>query len=188
MSDKKSRLVYSLAAMAAVVALQAPAVATAETTPAQTQADRSDRYAEPQKGERKHHARAQKRDIAFMIPGYGAVGQKTLEALNLTDDQKQKIEAAQAEQKAFRSAHRSEMKSVMQTRLKQLQEGNIDPRAAESLRQTTHEKMAQQRSKVADKWLEAWDTLDKEQQKVLSKALADRYEHRKSKMRAHSAS
>ncbi|QIM49642.1 hypothetical protein G9Q38_10905 [Pusillimonas sp. DMV24BSW_D] len=185
MPGKKSRLAYSLATVAAMVALQAPLAVAAEPNNAETQVDRSgkhDRYAH------QRHARSQQRDIAFMIPGYGPVGKKTFDSLKLTDSQQQKVNAAQAEQQALRAAHKSTMKSNMQARFAQLEEGRIDPRAALQAMQATQQEMSQRRLDVAEKWLQAWEALEADQQKVLTQALADRHEHRKDKMQRHSAS
>lgn len=188
MPGKKSRLAYSLATVAAMIALQAPLAAAAEPNNAETQVDRIERTGKYDRHEHQRHARSQQRDIAFMIPGYGPVGKKTLDSLKLTDSQQQKVNAAQAEQQALRAAHKSTMKSNMQARFAQLEEGRIDPRAALQAMQATQQEMSQHRLDVAKKWLQAWEALDADQQKVLTQALADRHEHRKDKMLRHSAS
>ncbi|MAK54352.1 MAG: hypothetical protein CML17_00630 [Pusillimonas sp.] len=188
MPGKKFRFAYSLAAMAAVVALQAPVVTAAEPANAQTQVNSNDRYDKHHKGQSKRHARSHQRDVAFMVPGYGPVGQKTLDSLNLTDTQKQKIEAARVEQQALRATHRNGMRSNMQERFAQLEAGKIDPHAAVQAMRGNQEKMMQQRTNVTGKWLEAWDALDADQRNALTQALAKRHEQRKGKMQRQSAS
>tara|TARA_A100000171_G_C2132625_1_gene147758 strand:- start:2017 stop:2583 length:567 start_codon:yes stop_codon:yes gene_type:complete len=188
MSGKKSRLAYSLAAMAALVALQAPVAMAAQSDQATTQVNRAEHDGRHGKSEHKRHSRAHQRDVAFMIPGYGPIGQKTLDALKLTDSQKQKVDAARAEQKALRDAHRNNMKSNMKARAAQLEEGKIEPREALQAMQAAHQEMSQRRNNVAHKWLDAWEALDAGQQEMLTKALADRYAHQKDKMQGHSAS
>lgn len=188
MPGKKSRLAYSLATVAAIVVLQAPLASAVEPNSAETQVDRVDRTGKHERHEHQRHARSQQRDVAFMIPGYGPVGKKILDSLKLTDSQQQKVNAAQAEQQALRAAHKNTMKSHMQARFAQLEEGRIDPRAALQAMQATQQEMSQRRLDVADKWLQAWEALDADQQKVLTQALADQHEHRKDKMQRHSAS
>lgn len=185
MPGRKPRLAYSLAALAAMVAMQSPLAVAAQFNKAPTQSGRIEHNGRHDQSEHKRHAHSQSRDIAFMIPGYGPIGQKTLESLVLTDSQKQKINVAQTEQQALVEAHRNSMQLTMQTRLVQLQEGAIDPRAALQAMNTAREEMAQRRLSVAGKWLQAWEALDADQQKVLTQALADRYEHRKEKMQRH---
>ncbi len=149
--------------------------------------------AKPQHRVKKHHkADGQKqgrhhrgmRDAAIVIPGLGAGNQKLVDDLKLTDEQQTKLKAIKDEHKEARKPNREAFSKYQQERSKQLESGNIDPKALLEAQKEMHENMANKRSDDQAKWLGLWDTFSADQKATVVKyfkARSDKWEERRNK-------
>lgn len=172
MKRKTSLITSSLAAVMTVAALGSPVFASpkAPESPAtemhQGQRDHQHRG--------KHHQGINKERGALMVPGYGAVSQKFLDSLALTDAQKALVDQAQQTQKSVREDQKDIMKQQRESRKAQLAEGKIDPRAQLEARQVQHARMLKVHAEIDAKWLSVWDALDAGQREKIAMHLAAR--------------
>ncbi len=132
---------------------------------------------------RGHHRMGDMRHAAIVIPGLGAGNQKLVDDLKLTDDQKTKLQSIKDERKAAREPNREVFKKYQEERRKQLDSGDIDPKALLAAKKDLHDSFEQRRADNEAKWLGLWDTFSDEQKATVVKYFKDRSakweEHRK---------
>lgn len=134
--------------------------------------------AKPQHSLKKHHKgdgqkhgyhRKGMRHAAIVIPGLGGGSQKLVDDLKLTEEQQAKLKAIKDEHKAAREPNREAFRDYKQERSKQLESGNIDPKALLEAQKDMHEGFAQKRADDQAKWLGLWDTFSAEQKATVVK-------------------
>ena len=193
MHQTKSALIFKLAAIAAAVSVQgvalaqpaaAPATtATEQSAPATSDATRGGHHAHPH--HQHMHRHHDQRRAAFVVPGYGSLGEKSVEALKLNDSQKKLLQQAQEAQKGDRAGRFDVMKEERQERYEALKAGKLDPRAALKDAEAAHQAAIESRAKISEKWLAVWDSLDEGQQKLVGQQLAERAGKRAERMQKY---
>lgn len=195
MQKSNSTLILKLAAIAAAISVQGVALAQPASAPAASQAEqatsgtpeaRRGHHAHGHHSHRGHmHRHHQHQRAVMVVPGYGPLGEKSVEALALNDSQKKLLQEAQEAQKAARSEGFEAMKEKRQARLEAFKAGKIDPRVAMKEAEAARDAMAKRRGEITDKWLAVWDSLDQAQQKQVAQQFADRAEKRNERMQRH---
>src|SRR5690606_21807081 len=110
MQKTNTALILKLAALAAAVSMQGVALAQPASAPAaapaaeQTSSAKPDvkRNGHPHKHHRHMHRHHDHHRAAMLVPGYGPLGEKSVEALELNDDQKKLVQEARDAQKLDR--------------------------------------------------------------------------------------
>lgn len=143
------------------------------------QADRDERSRDGnkmhRKGKRPYHAyemkdseRAFQEDMALFVPGYGPVSQEVVDTLNLTDDQKDKIEdikkKAKEQMEEYRESENKPFQKMSEKRSEQLAEKKLDPKAILKEQDSIKKEMDKHRDKFNKDWLAVWNDLDDDQQ------------------------
>lgn len=144
----------------------------------------------PHQSAKKHHKSEQKRHhkhsrhgkgsmghmrhAAIVIPGLGPADQKLVDNLKLTDEQKTKLQSIKDEQKAARGNDREAFNKYREERRKQLDSGNVDPKALLAAQKDLHDSFEQKRADDENKWLGLWDTFSDEQKATVVKYYKDR--------------
>lgn len=193
MHKTNSALILKLAAIAAAMSVQGIALAQPATGGAATAAEpavsassdakRSGHAHKHHKRMHRHHHHSQR--AFMMVPGYGPLGEKSVEALKLNDDQKKLLQEAQEAQKSARSERFEALKEKRQERADAFKAGKLDPRAALKESEDLRKASVEQRAAITDKWLALWDSLDDGQQKAVSEQFAERAEKRAERMKKH---
>src|SRR5690606_29438739 len=80
---------------------------------------------------------------AMLVPGYGPLGEKSVEALKLNDSQKKLLQEARDAQTAQRGERFAAMKDKRQERVDALKAGKVDPRAALKEAEAAHKAAAE---------------------------------------------
>jgi len=117
------------------------------------------------------HAQHHRADKGLRVPGYGAVGPKTLADLSLTDAQQKKLEEAREAQKALRDHQRQQYKEAFSQQAEQLKKGKVDPKKRLSEREAIMADLTKMRQDADKKWLAMWDSLSADQQSKVVEAL-----------------
>lgn len=149
--------------------------------------------AKPQHGVKQHHKgdghkhgyhrKGNMRHGAIVIPGLGAGSQKLVDDLKLTDEQKTTLKSIKDEHKAAREPNREAFRKYQEERRKQLDSGNVDPKALLEAQKEMHEGFEKKMADDQAKWLGLWDTFSAEQKATVVKYFKERSakweEHRK---------
>src|SRR5690625_4511310 len=145
----------------------ASATLVADATPARKQAKRTaHHHRQRMHGKHKKHFRGHRRaPIVMVVPGYGGVGQHVVDQLSLTHDQQALL--AQAQDTA-RQARLTWSRKPQQTI------GTMDPRGRLQEREEQKKERLQAREQSTEHWLQLWDSLDDQQQAMLSGVFAER--------------
>ncbi|PJX23755.1 hypothetical protein CAP48_11760 [Advenella sp. S44] len=139
--------------------------------------------AKPQHRVKKHHkAEGQKhgrhhrgmRNAAIVIPGLGGGSQKLVDDLKLTEEQQTKLKAIKDERKEAHKPNREAFREYQQERSKQLESGNIDPKALLEAQKEMHADFAKKRTDDQAKWLGLWDTFSADQKATVVKYFKER--------------
>lgn len=191
--QKTTALTLKLAAIAAAVSMQGIALAQPATSPAAAPDAQQAASATPDvkrngpmhhKHHKHMHRHAQQR-AAMLVPGYGPLGEKSVDALKLNDDQKKLLQEARDAQKVERGERFEAMKEKRQERVDALKAGKLDPRAALKEADSARKAAAERHEKISEKWLALWDSLDDGQQKLVAQQFAERAEKRAEFMKKH---
>lgn len=197
MQKSNTALILKLAAIAAAVSVQGVALAQPASGPAAAKVEQTtsaspdvkrNKDAHRHHKHRRHmhgHGHHHHHRAAMLVPGYGPLGEKTVEALNLSDDQKKLLEEARDSQKAERTERFEAMKEKRKDRLETLKSGTLDPRAALKESEDARKSALERREQITGKWLAVWDSLDEAQQKQVAQHFAQRAEHRAERMQKH---
>jgi len=137
------------------------------------------------KGDHKrgHHRMGNMRHAAIVIPGLGGGSQKLVDDLKLTDEQKTTLKTIQDEQKAAREPNREAFRQYKEERRKQLESGDIDPKALLAAQKDMRDGFEKKHADEESKWLGLWDTFNADQKATVVKYFKERSakweEHRK---------
>ncbi|MFV9473241.1 hypothetical protein ACM5Q9_02305 [Advenella sp. RU8] len=129
------------------------------------------------KGERGHAKnRGEKMNAkaAIVIPGFGPAGQKLVDDLKLSDDQKAKLQAALANKEQARGEHRDVFKKVFDLRKQQVESGKLDPKALLEAEKELRATMQAKRDAHQAQWLVLWESFTPEQQATVGKYYQER--------------
>lgn len=196
MQKTNTALILKLAALAAAVSVQGVAMAQTASTPATAPAVQQSSSATPDVKRDGHHHKHHKRmghhaghhqhhRAAMLVPGYGPLGEKSVEALKLNEDQNKLLQEARDAQKAEREQRFEGMKEKREARLETLKAGKLDPRAALKDADKAREAVSERHEKISEKWLALWDSLDDGQQKLVAQQFTQRAEQRSERMKQH---
>lgn len=198
MQKTNTALILKLAALAAAVSVQGVAMAQTASTPATVTAPAVEQSssATPDVKRNGHHHKHHQRmghhgghhqlhRAAMLVPGYGPLGEKSVEALKLNDDQNKLLQEARDAQKAEREQRFQAMKEKRDARLETIKAGKLDPRAALKDSDKAREEASERHEEIAEKWLALWDSLDDGQQKLVAEQFAQRAEKRAERMKQH---
>ncbi len=169
-------LALSGAAYAATSAAASTATAASEPSTNVTSSTSDSRAGDHHKSRDYHKSMRGHRDAAMWVPGYGPLDAKFVDSLALTESQAKLLKEAQDEQKANQNARRDTMKAARAEKQEQLKSGKIDPRAALKQADEVHKQASAERSKLNEKWLSVWDSLDATQQQKVAARLNERAE------------
>lgn len=171
--------VSSLFFAGAAAAQSAPDAPAASTESAKRGAEHGKPGADSAK--RGHHHFKAMRD-GIMVPGVGPLPKRVVDDLKLTEAQRQQLEQARAGQRELGRAMREGGKSHRQAVAKQLEAGQLDPRALLTQREADKGKVEAGMKAQRDRWLSLWDSLDATQQAKVADHLKAR-EAKRAKMR-----
>ncbi|RTZ47877.1 hypothetical protein EKL30_02545 [Candidimonas sp. SYP-B2681] len=164
------------AAYAATGTVASTASAASEPSAKVTSSTSDNRADHHHKSGDHHKSMRGHRDAAMWVPGYGPLDAKFVESLALNESQTKLLQEAQAEQKADKSARRDTMRAARTEKLEQVKTGKIDPRAALKQADEAHKQATAKRSKLNEKWLSVWDSLDATQHQKVTARLNERAE------------
>lgn len=156
-------LAFALPAQAQTPETSAPAATSAKADGAkQMRKSRfhENRKAHHQAGKRGHYAGG------IMVPGYGILNAKTVDALKLSDDQKKLVEEARQASQKVREQQREQIHEKNTQRKQHLAEGKLDPRQALKAREADAGQWINSRQEINNKWLSVWDSLSEQQKAV----------------------
>lgn len=149
---------------------------TQATTAAADSGERANQKRDHRKGDSKRGHKHQRMDkAAMLVPGYGPVSKDVVDSLSLNADQTALLEDAKSFTKENLNSQRDR---VNKAKAEQSGSGTLDPHAAAKKQDEFFDAMRKIRTEATQKWLAVWDSLEAEQQKIVSEHFSDRAEKR----------
>jgi|GEM_PF-3443464 len=194
MHKANTSLAIKLAAIAAAISVSGVALAQPTTTAeaagpvAEQSSSQSPDAKRHSHGFHKHHGQMHRhhhQKAAMLVPGYGALNEKGVEALKLNADQVKLLEDAREAHKSQRKNNFASFKEQRTERLQALKDGKLDPKSAFEQSQEKRKVMLEQQDKIAGKWLALWDSLHDGQRKLVAQQFVDKAEKRAERMKKH---
>lgn len=190
MRKSNTSFAIKLAAIAAAVSLHGVALAEPTTATPAPAVEQAKETTDAKRHSHRHHKhghmhRHQHDRAAMLVPGYGPLNEKAVEALKLNTDQLKLLEEAREAQKEQRKTNVDSFKQHRTERLQALKDGKLDPRAALEQSQEERKAKLEQHDKNAAKWLALWDSLDDGQRKLVAQEFVEKAEKRAERMKKH---
>lgn len=116
------------------------------------------------------------KQAGLVIPGYGIVSQDFVDGMGLNADQLKLVEEARSAGEALRKNLREQFSGGKKNIAERFASGSIDPEKALKQADERRARIQAERSKVDEKWIAVWKSLDASQQARVTEHLKQRAE------------